>query len=159
MLEPTTLYVVCFGCLVGAICLQKVLRGALDGRQLVSLDRAALERRRWNGIRITGVHTVAYILYLAGNGIFLCWGVADGETRAKRAAIAAATNLAPIFLGGRTNFLADRAGISLQSYYLAHHWLARLATVEASLHGVMRGGRWTRQAIIGLVVRTLFDLT
>ncbi|CZR64892.1 uncharacterized protein PAC_14792 [Phialocephala subalpina] len=43
-------------------------------------------------------------------------------------------NMVPLFLGGRTSFIADRLGIPLHVYYLAHHWIGRMAVFEGILH-------------------------
>ena len=67
--------------------------------------------------------------------IALAWG--DIREVEKRAAVAAVTNLIPIFLGGRTNPLTDAMGMSLSSYYLAHNWIGRVAIAEALLHSII----------------------
>lgn len=46
-------------------------------------------------------------------------------------------NMVPLFLGGRTNPVADALGISIQSYYFAHNWIGRVAIVEALIHSVI----------------------
>ncbi len=55
----------------------------------------------------------------------------------RRAAIVASINLAPFFVGGRTNPIATKFGVSYISYYIAHHWMGRVAAAEAFIHGVV----------------------
>ena len=48
--------------------------------------------------------------------------------------MAAVFNLMPMFLGGRINPFADSIGIPMSTYYLAHHWIGRVAIAEALIH-------------------------
>jgi hypothetical protein len=68
-------------------------------------------------------------------------------------------NLIPLFLGGRTNVLANYVGISLHTYYIAHHWLGRLVIFQSLLHVALviaSGKPWTFDSsqISGISVRT-----
>jgi predicted ferric reductase len=104
-------------------------------------------------MRITMLHLVLSAAYLAANIAFLMVGVNNNQARARRAAIAASTNLVLVAAGGRTNVLADSVGVPYQPYYFAHHWLGRLAIAEATVHGVLnRDGKRTKQWVFGLVV-------
>ncbi|ESZ90807.1 hypothetical protein SBOR_8812 [Sclerotinia borealis F-4128] len=63
-----------------------------------------------------------------------------------RAGIMASVNLIPLFLGGWTNALANFIGISIHSYYIAHHWIGRVVIVQSLLHVALvlaAGQLWT----------------
>ncbi|RSL89657.1 hypothetical protein CEP52_014849 [Fusarium oligoseptatum] len=79
----------------------------------------------------------------------------------RRAALAAVLNLIPVILGGRTCHIADFLGLSLQFYYLVHHWLARLALLQTLVHAgiyIRQQERWTVQSGMGLAAMLLFML-
>ena len=156
MLELTVLYIIIFSCLLSTIYLYYIIKigyfTLIFYRVKWYFDFLSIERRSWNEIRITAFHISIFLLYTSANIAFLLWK--DKTDISTRAAIAAITNLVPIMLGGRTNILADYIGVSLQSYYLVHHWLARLVIGEVIIHaGFARKDKWTLQAIFGLVVR------
>jgi hypothetical protein len=74
---------------------------------------------------------------------------------ATRAALAAVLNLGVVILGGRTCYIANFLGISLQFYYLIHHWVARIAFLQSLIHAGMRirqQNTWTATAGMGLAV-------
>jgi hypothetical protein len=118
----------------------------------------------FNHQRVTLYNYVVVGLYIFSNGLLfarpdLSDGFqivrADSDELRRRAAVAATINLVPVVLGGRTCFLVDAFNIPLQRYYFAHHWLARLAVVEMTMHAVLHvrsGTEWTTQAVCGLVV-------
>ena len=118
----------------------------------------------WSHQRITLCHYMILSCYVLGNGLlfvrpewddgFRAIRVSPEETR-RRAAVLAGLNLAPVVLGGRTCLLLDSFNISLQHYYFAHHWLARLAIVEMTVHAALHVQTdivWTAQAVCGLTV-------
>ncbi|KAJ8062059.1 hypothetical protein OCU04_009838 [Sclerotinia nivalis] len=61
-------------------------------------------------------------------------GVKTTSDVISRAGIMASVNLIPLFLGGRTNALANFIGISIHSYYIAHHWIGRVVIIQSLLH-------------------------
>ncbi|KAK1480551.1 hypothetical protein CCUS01_16209 [Colletotrichum cuscutae] len=71
--------------------------------------------------------TTGLLLFLAGNICLVLINVSDNDDRQKRAATAGAFGLCLILIPGRTNVLAQAAGISINSYYLTHHWVAFIA--------------------------------
>ncbi|KAK1659343.1 hypothetical protein BDP55DRAFT_756748 [Colletotrichum godetiae] len=75
--------------------------------------------------------TTGLILFLAGNICLVLINVSDNDDRQKRAATAGAFGLCLILIPGRTNVLAQAAGISINSYYLTHHWVAFIAGGQA----------------------------
>jgi hypothetical protein len=151
-LAPEQLYVAIF-CLLGiAVALHFTLL-RLPYRRLMRVNDRLPETRRWNGMRITFLHLVPLTAYLGVNVAFLMVGVKNNQARARRAAVAASTNLVLVVAGGRTNVLANSVGVPYQIYYFAHHWLARLAIAEATVHGVLnRDGKRTTQWVFGLLV-------
>jgi len=63
-----------------------------------------------------------------------------------RSGTMAAVNLIPLFLGGRTNTLANFMGISLHTYYIAHHWIGTVVVLQSLLHvalSIAAGTPWT----------------
>ena len=151
-LAPEQLYVALFGSLAIAVALHFALL-KLPYRRLMRVNDRLPETRRWNGMRITFLHVVPFAAYLGVNVAFLMVGVKNNQARARRAAVAAATNLVLVVAGGRTNALANSVGVPYQLYYFAHHWLARVAIAEATVHGVLnRGGKRTTQWVFGFLV-------
>jgi hypothetical protein len=60
---------------------------------------------------------------------------ADFSARLARLCI---TNLVILFLGGRTNFIADKLlQLSHNEYHLAHRWIGRICIVEGLIHGIL----------------------
>jgi len=77
-----------------------------------------------------------FILYIIANvvGMSTVSCIPDAMVRAGKMAI---VNMVPLFLGGRTSFVANWLGISLQSYYLCHHWIGRIVLLESLIHLVL----------------------
>lgn len=94
-----------------------------------------VRRRQWASV--TRLQASFLAVYFAGNSLFLWLRVHNLRAFEQRAALMAVANAVPLFLGGRTNPLADLLGVSLQSYYLAHHWVGRVMIVEALLHAIL----------------------
>lgn len=91
-----------------------------------------LPRRHW--MSITRLESLILALYFAANGAILFFGKVNiGSTTAMLAVI----NAIPLFLGGRTNPVADFAGIPLSTYYISHHFIGRVVIAEAILHGAL----------------------
>jgi hypothetical protein len=89
------------------------------------------------GFAVTGLQISSLILYLAANGFLLGVGISDLAELEQRAAAIASANLMLVFLGGRTNALADFAQIPLSTYYFGHRWIGVVATCEALLHSAL----------------------
>ncbi|KAH6869641.1 hypothetical protein B0T10DRAFT_533794 [Thelonectria olida] len=83
---------------------------------------------------VSGLQFSILVLYLAANGFLLGVGSGAKAELEKRAAAIASANLMLVFLGGRTNPLANFLQIPLASYYFGHSWIAIVATCEALLH-------------------------
>lgn len=49
----------------------------------------------------------------------------------------AVVNMVLLFLSGRTSLIADKAGIPLHSYYLAHHWVGRMFIAQGIIHAIL----------------------
>ncbi|KAI0191362.1 hypothetical protein F4808DRAFT_465410 [Astrocystis sublimbata] len=65
-------------------------------------------------------------------------------------------NTTLLFLGGRTNPLADFLRVPLSTYYLSHHWVGRVAILEGLIHsGLMltrtRHGQATYRSLSGYI--------
>ena len=104
--------------------------------------RVIVTRHSWNWTNVSLLHILLFLLFLGVNCSFL--GVAkDVSDAMTRSGVLTAINLLPLFLAGRTNWLMDKLGIPLHVYYLAHHWIGRIAVVEGIVHvvlAVVRGG-------------------
>ncbi len=83
---------------------------------------------------VTALEFVVLCLYAGGNVAILVLSRAD---RAGTAAMLAAINATPLFLGGRTNPLADSAGVPLSTYHVFHHFVGRLVIIEALVHSLL----------------------
>jgi predicted ferric reductase len=103
-----------------------------------------VRRRYWAGVtRLQGLLVAGY---LGINGFCMGLGVKTTSDLVSRAGLMAAVNVIPLFLGGRTNMLANFIGISIHSYYLAHHWIGRVVIIQSLLHvglAIAAGQPWT----------------
>ncbi|KAI3339065.1 hypothetical protein F4824DRAFT_498917 [Ustulina deusta] len=91
-----------------------------------------LPRRYW--MSITRLESVILALYFGANGAVLILGRTNiGSV----AAMLAIINTTPLFLGGRTNPLADFIGIPLSTYYVFHHFIGRVVITEGVIHAAL----------------------
>ncbi|KAB5528998.1 hypothetical protein GE09DRAFT_1041919 [Coniochaeta sp. 2T2.1] len=88
--------------------------------------------RIFNGF--TRLELILLSFYISGNGAALSIQIARGASVASSTVLAAIINLLPLLFGGRTNRIADAIGLSRPSYYVAHHWMGRVAILEALIH-------------------------
>ncbi|KAK4113067.1 hypothetical protein N656DRAFT_797609 [Canariomyces notabilis] len=65
----------------------------------------------------------------------------------------AVINAVPLFLGGRTNPLADFVGIPLSTYYIFHHFIGRVVFAEGVLHAALalRRSRYDQVSTSGYI--------
>ncbi len=106
---------------------------------------------RWQGFLVSS--------YFIANGVLMGLGIKTMSDLLVCSGLMASINLIPLFLGGRTNVLANYVGISLHTYYIAHHWLGRLVIFQSLLHVALviaSGKPWTFDSsqISGISVRT-----
>lgn len=94
-------------------------------------NRTFLSRGRWSAFTVTLLDVAVLVAFLGGNALLAA------VTLRRGLAHVAIVNLVPLFLGGRTNFLLDFLGIPLHVHQLAHHWLGRVAVLQATLHGIV----------------------
>ncbi|KAF5571962.1 hypothetical protein FPHYL_28 [Fusarium phyllophilum] len=85
-------------------------------------------------LQISGLGLSVLVIYIVTNALFLGIGSKGKADLEKRAATIAAVNFMLVFLGGKTNPLADLIRFPLSSYYLAHGCIAVIATAEVVLH-------------------------
>jgi hypothetical protein len=97
-----------------------------------------VRRRLW--MSVTRLQIVVFFIYLAMNITILCLFVQNKADLSARAAILTVINITPLFIGGR---FAALLGVPLSTYYLSHHWIARVASLEGIMHALlaMRGSR------------------
>lgn len=84
--------------------------------------------------------------YFIINGVCMGIGIKSTSDLLLRSGTMASINMMPLFLGGRTSVLANFLGISLHTYYLAHHWIGRLVVIQSLLHVslvIASGKPWT----------------
>jgi hypothetical protein len=121
--------------------------------------------RRWYTRRWTSVTYIDLILlgvYVFVNVFCLGFGIGSVDKRRvaliRRSSVLSSVNTVLLFLGGRTNILIDAFDIPLHSYYLAHHWIGRMAVAQGLFHaGLAISQNWTldERAISGLLVGSL----
>jgi hypothetical protein len=106
--------------------------------------------KRWYLPRMTRLQATFLGSYFIINGFCMGLGIRTGDHFSHdlmvRSGTMAAANLVPLFLGGRTNTLANFMGISLHTYYLAHHWIGRVVVVQSIIHvafSIAAGTPWT----------------
>jgi hypothetical protein len=92
----------------------------------------ALRRRYW--MSITKLEAIVFASYLGVNFYFLYRGRSN---LAISSASLATINAVPLFLGGRTNPLADRLHVPLSTYYVFHHLFGRVVIFEGLLHSAI----------------------
>jgi len=84
--------------------------------------------------------------YMIINGFCMGLGIRTSSELMVRCGVMASINIIPLFLGGRTNYFSNLLGISLHTYYLAHHWIGRIVIFQSLLHValvVSSGKPWT----------------
>jgi hypothetical protein len=113
-----------------------------------------IRRRKWTSV--TYIEFVLLGAYISMNGICMGLGTHGTSDRMLRSGLMSSINTVPLFLGGRTNVLVDGFGIPLHTYYLAHHWVGRMAVMQVLLHvGLAISSRqWTLDTVTisGVVV-------
>jgi hypothetical protein len=117
-----------------------------------------VQRRYWTGV--TGLQGLLVGTYIFINGLCMGLCIECNSDLMSRTGMMASINLIPLFLGGRTSVLANFLGISLHTYYLAHHWVGRVVIIQGLLHVglvVASGKPWTLDSfqISGISVRHL----
>ncbi|KFY65338.1 hypothetical protein V496_02645 [Pseudogymnoascus sp. VKM F-4515 (FW-2607)] len=95
-----------------------------------------LIQRRYSGSvsRAQGLYVSAYIVM---NGFCMGLGIRPTHLTTdliSRTGVMASINMVPLFLGGRTSIVVDMLGVSVHSYYLAHHWIGRVVVVQGLIH-------------------------
>lgn len=102
-----------------------------------------IPRRKW--MSITYIEAALLGAYVIANGVCMGVKVYGTSDLMLRSGMMASVNLIPLFLGGRTNLLANNFGIPLHSYYLAHHWVGRMAIMQSLLHAglAISSQNWT----------------
>ena len=64
-------------------------------------------------------------------------GIQSTTDLISRTGVMASINMVPLFLGGRTSIVVDLLGVSMHSYYLAHHWIGRVVAVQGLIHAIL----------------------
>jgi hypothetical protein len=135
-------------------CLLSYRVGSIASEFLVSRFKALalrtiaypllIRRRYWTSVTRLQAATIGS--YYIINGFCMGLGIKNTTDLIARSGTMASINLIPLFLGGRTSMLANFLGISLHTYYLAHHWIGRLVIIQSLLHVALviaAGKPWT----------------
>lgn len=101
---------------------------------------------------ITFLESLVILLYLGGNIAALYFG---RDNLAATAGMLATINATPLFVGGRTNPLANFSGVPLSTYYVFHHFIGRVVVVEGLLHSalLLRRSQRDQVTVSGYIVR------
>lgn len=92
-----------------------------------------IQRQYWGSL--TRIDAVVLFGYITGNAICMYQrNTADLMVRTGKLAV---VNMVLLFVSGRTSLIADKAGIPLHSYYLAHHWVGRMFIAQGIIHAVL----------------------
>lgn len=76
-------------------------------------------------------------IYFIANAFAAFLRVSDGPTVSRRLEMLCLINLVPLYVGGRTSYVIDRAlGISLDRYLLLHRWISRIYLLYAVGYGI-----------------------
>jgi hypothetical protein len=100
--------------------------------RLLIPSRKWIPRRKWPSI--TYIEAAALAVYFGANVAGLAIDVPSRADKMLRFGFMSSINMAPLFLGGQTSFVADVLGIPLHIYYLAHHWVGRMVVVQVLVH-------------------------
>lgn len=151
----TQVYAVAMAAVSGILFIQRVggiLSSFLITRfQFVFLKHIAYPLIKLSYIpRMTRLQATLLSSYFVINGFCMGLGIRIGShffhDLMIRSGTMAAVNLIPLFLGGRTNTLANFMGISLHTYYIAHHWIGTVVVLQSLLHvalSIAAGTPWT----------------
>lgn len=86
---------------------------------------------------VTYVEAASLSIYVSANAVLMFADKPQTRDLMLRSGLMSTVNMTPLFLGGRTSALADRLGIPLHTYYLAHYWVGGVAIAQALLHAVL----------------------
>lgn len=120
-----------------------------------------VHRRYFTSItRFQGLLVGSYVII---NGFCMGLGIKNSSDLLLRSGTMAAINMIPLFLGGRTSVFANFLGVSLHTYYIAHHWVGRVVIIQGMVHvglAIAAGKPWTFDSsqISGISVRFLLDI-
>jgi hypothetical protein len=111
-----------------------------------------LVTKRQNGSSNTSVFSaICILLYLILIVVTCTLNISTRVDVAKRCSTLFVLNAIPLYLGGRTNLIADRFfSITLNQYGLVHRWVGRICVVLGVVHGVINSsfGKPTKLEIL-----------
>jgi hypothetical protein len=87
-----------------------------------------------NWANVTYIEAAVLLIYITANVVFVFADKSQASNLMLRSGLMSAVNMIPLFLGGRTSALADRLGIPLHTYYVAHYWIGGMVIAQALLH-------------------------
>lgn len=139
-------YAISFACVFGVVILSQIYR-VLKPRAR-KLARPFLRKwflyalvfpRRSGSSDCTVLTAVALLAYVGGNTFCALSGISTRKELAERLGKLSLINMVPLYLGGRTNYIADKAlGMSLSRYHFMHRWVGRVCLAHGLAHGTIR---------------------
>ena len=143
-LDLVRIYLICFCGVVCCPLLFIVIRwsGVLLAPHMRRLRATMVHSTLTFWPRTTYLQSLAVMIYTGLNAVVLSIGIMEEESLSKRASLIASANLMLLFVGGRTNPLADFVQIPLFTYSFLHRWISVIATCEALLHSSIELYHW-----------------
>lgn len=143
-MKVLVVYSVFFGVLLGTLVLRRLYKliGAGAHRYLEPYVRkwvfnTLLLRRQSGSSEISILTAVLLTIYFVANAFAAFLRVSDGPAVSRRLGMLCLINLVPLYVGGRTSYVIDRAlGMSLDRYLLLHRWIGRMCLLYAVGHGI-----------------------
>lgn len=145
-MESTLWYPISF-CIIFAICfilwILKHFLPDLQTRYLRHLKYPILIQRRRYWDSVTRFEALLLLLFLATNLVIILVPF-NSHTKSitwkqveRRCAFAACVNMVPLCLGGRMGPIVQALNIHRSSYLFFHHWIGRVAILEAVSHATI----------------------
>jgi hypothetical protein len=159
-MQPVLVYLISFASAVGGLTLWKLyhLVDASTRRIIFSFLRKrfiyTLVLRRRRSTSDVNVLVVLNILLVVAANVTACTvRVGSSAQLAKRCGTLFMVNVLPLYLGGRTSFLADRIlRLPLTEYHLFHRWIGRICVLQGLVHGIINASTSSSSSIADTLV-------
>ncbi|KAK7179080.1 ferric reductase like transmembrane component [Paraphaeosphaeria sporulosa] len=142
-MHPLSIYALSFASAVIVLFIWRIWR--LINRSTRTAIMLFIRKRLLYALLVRRLRTSSDISVLAGLNLFLCgaanvtactlW-VPNPAEIAKRCGTLFIINVIPLYLGGRTNYIADKIlRLQLNEYALLHRWMGRICVAQGLVHG------------------------
>lgn len=158
-MEAYTWYAIAVGAIIITLSLRRFLRiQTIHSWTLRFLIYPlVIQRGTWNSVTL--FQALIIMVYIVTNLLLIVYYRSDVPKVANLFSL----NLVPLFIAGP---VADALDIPLQTYYLAHHWIGRLAIIQGFVHAVAmyvdgrsETSQQTTGTVLGLVLLSTFVAT